>query len=78
VKGKKKVDPRIIGAAVAAQVVVGGLTVRDISRRQPGEIRGPRLLWKIWGGTNAFGSLVYWLVGRRRGAAGEAAATGAA
>lgn len=46
---KKKVNPRIIGAAIAVQAVIGGLTIRDISKREPGEVRGPRLLWKIWG-----------------------------
>lgn len=63
---KKKVNPRIIGAAVAVQAVIGALTIRDIRKREPGEIRGPRLLWKIWGGTNTLGSAAYWLFGRRR------------
>lgn len=66
---KKNVNPRLIGAAVATQLVIGGLTVRDIGRREAGEVRGPRLLWKLWGGTNTLGSLAYWLIGRRRGAA---------
>ena len=66
---KKNVNPRLIGAAVATQLVIGGLTVRDIDRRDSSEVRGPRLLWKLWGGTNTLGSLAYWLVGRRRGAA---------
>ncbi len=76
---KRKLDPRIIGAALATQAVIGGLTVRDIGRRGPGEVRGPRLLWKIWGGTNTLGSVAYWLIGRRgspsRAAGGVAADT---
>lgn len=51
---------------VAVQAVVGTVTVRDISRRRPELVRGPKLFWKIWGGTNALGSVVYWLFGRKR------------
>jgi hypothetical protein len=65
---KNKVNPRIIAGAVAAQVVIGSLTVRDIGRRGPGEVRGPKLLWKLWGGTNTLGAVAYWLFGRRAAA----------
>jgi hypothetical protein len=51
---------------VVVQAVVGTLTVRDINRRPAEQVRGPKLLWKLWGGTNTFGALVYWLFGRRR------------
>lgn len=51
---------------VAVQAVVGTFTVRDISRRSAEQVRGPRLLWKLWAGSNTFGALVYWLVGRKR------------
>jgi hypothetical protein len=51
---------------VAAQAVIGTLTVRDINRRADDEVRGPKLLWRLWGGSNMFGAAVYWLVGRRR------------
>ena len=53
-------------ALTALQAVVGTVTVRDISRRQPELVRGPKLFWKIWGGTNTLGSAVYWLFGRKR------------
>jgi hypothetical protein len=56
----------VLVALTAAQAVVGTLTVRDISRRQPELVRGPKLFWKIWGGTNTLGSAVYWLFGRKR------------
>ena len=49
-----------------AQAVVGPLTVRDVSRRTPDQVRGPRWLWQIWGGTNLAGAAAYWLIGRRR------------
>lgn len=56
----------VLVALVAVQAVVGTLTVRDISRRRPELVRGPKLFWKIWGGTNTLGSVVYWLFGRKR------------
>lgn len=51
---------------VAAQSVAGPLTLRDLSRRTPEQVRGPKWLWRIWGGTNLAGAAAYWLVGRRR------------
>ena len=62
----KRRDPRLLIAAVVVQAVVGTVTVRDISRRTDQEVRGPKLLWKLWAGSNTFGALVYWLFGRRR------------
>jgi hypothetical protein len=62
----KRPDSRTIVVMVAVQAVVGTFTVRDISRRSAEQVRGPRLLWKLWAGTNTFGALVYWLVGRKR------------
>ena len=56
----------VLVALTAAQAVVGTLTVRDISRRQPELVRGPKLFWEIWGGTNTLGSVLYWLFGRKR------------
>jgi hypothetical protein len=64
---RKRPDPRVVIAAVAVQAVVGTLTVRDIARRPDDQVRGPKLLWKLWGGTNTLGALVYWVFGRKRG-----------
>jgi hypothetical protein len=50
----------------AVQAVVGTVTVRDVIRRRPDLVRGPKLLWMIWGGTNTLGSAAYWLFGRKR------------
>jgi len=63
---KKKADPRVVAALVVLQSVVGTLTVRDLRSRPAAQVRGPKLLWYFWGGTNTLGSVVYWLVGRRR------------
>ena len=65
----RKLDPKgraVVIALTAVQAVIGTLTVRDISRRSPERIRGPKLFWKLWGGTNTLGSAAYWLVGRRK------------
>jgi hypothetical protein len=65
----RKLDRRgltvLIGLTVL-QTVIGTITVKDIGRRQPEAIRGPKLLWKLWGGSNTLGSAAYWLLGRRR------------
>ncbi len=62
----KKLDPRIMAlVALAAQVVVAPLTLRDIARRSSDELRGPRWLWRMWAGSNLLGSSMDWWVGRR-------------
>jgi hypothetical protein len=65
----RKLDRRGLAVVIAltvVQAVVGTITVRDISKRQPELIRGPKVLWKIWGGSNTLGSAAYWLLGRRK------------
>ena len=65
----KKLDKRgltVVIALTAMQAVIGTLTVRDINRRPPEHIRGPKLLWRLWGGSNTLGAVVYWLLGRRK------------
>lgn len=63
---KRKLDPRIILGLVLLQAVLGTLTVRDVARRPAEQVRGPKLLWRVWGGTNLGGVAAYWLVGRRK------------
>jgi hypothetical protein len=57
---------RIMAVAVAAQLAVGALTLRDISRRPAQKVRGPKWLWRIVGTANTGGSAAYWVLGRRR------------
>jgi len=57
---------RVVGAAVAVQLVIGLLTLRDVSRRPAEKVRGPKWIWRILGTANTAGSATYWLVGRRR------------
>ena len=56
----------VVIALTAVQAVVGTVTVRDISQRRPELVRGPKLFWKVWGGSNTLGSAAYWLFGRRK------------
>jgi hypothetical protein len=56
----------VVIVLTAVQAVVGTVTVRDISRRRPELVRGPKLFWKVWGGSNTLGSAAYWLFGRRK------------
>lgn len=56
----------VVIVLIAVQAVVGTITVRDISQRRPELVRGPKLFWKVWGGSNTLGSAAYWLFGRRR------------
>lgn len=58
----------VIIALTAVQAVVGTVTVRDVIRRRPDSVRGPKLLWMVWGGSNTLGSAAYWLFGRKKGA----------
>jgi hypothetical protein len=56
-----------------AAVVVGGivelvmttLALRDLRRRPPRSVRGPKLLWVAGFAVQPFGPLLYFLVGRR-------------
>lgn len=57
---------RIVGAAVAVQLVIALLTNRDLSRRPAERVRGPKWLWRIVGSANTAGSASYWLLARRR------------
>ena len=63
---RRRADPRLLLALAVAQAVVGTLTVRDVNRRTDDEVRGPKLLWRLWGGTNMLGAALYWLLGRKR------------
>lgn len=65
-QGDRRRRLAVIVVATAVQAVVGTFTVRDVIRRQPDLVRGPKALWLIWGGGNTLGSAAYWLFGRKR------------
>ena len=51
-------------ALVAVQAVLAAIAQRDLSSRRQGEVRGPKLLWRILT-LNSLGAVAYLLVGRR-------------
>jgi hypothetical protein len=63
---KKQLDRKIAARFAAVQLVIGFITLRDIKKRGKEGVRGPRILWKVWGSTNTLGSVMYWKFGRRK------------
>jgi hypothetical protein len=57
---------RILAVALVVHLVVATLTLRDLRRRPPAAVRGPKPLWRLWVTMNTTGSVAYWLFGRRR------------
>jgi hypothetical protein len=57
---------RYLVPAIAAHLAVTSLAWRDISRRQPGELRGGKALWRTLTALNTGNSLLYVLIARRR------------
>jgi hypothetical protein len=64
---KRKPNKRVLIAVVAAEVVLAGLTLRDIQHRPAEQIRGSKWLWRVVSLINPGNSVAYWLVGRRHG-----------
>jgi hypothetical protein len=50
---------------VAAEAVLIAATERDIHRRPAENIRGPKLLWRIFATQNVVGPAAYFGLGRR-------------
>jgi hypothetical protein len=59
---------KIFAVALVVHLVVATLTLRDLRRRPPTAVRGPKRLWRLWVTMNTTGSVAYWLFGRRRNA----------
>jgi len=62
---KKKVDPLVLAVILVVHTTITALTWRDLSRRAPDRVRGPKGLWRAASGANTLGSAAYWLFGRR-------------
>jgi hypothetical protein len=66
----RKLPPAFQAAIVAItawNLWLSGSAERDIHRRPADEIRGPKLLWRLFCLTNTLGPAVYFRWGRRRG-----------
>jgi hypothetical protein len=66
---KKQKKAILTTGALAAQAAVAPVILRDLQKRTDDEIRGPRMLWRLWGSTNLVGAAVYWFFGRKPAAA---------
>jgi hypothetical protein len=62
---RRKLDPKLLAALIAAHVVVVALTWRDIGHRQPDDIRGPKWVWRAASAVQIGNALVYWLFARK-------------
>jgi len=62
----RKPPKEVVVAVVAVQAVSAAFAFRDLAQRDDGQVRGPKLLWRVLIGLNPGNSLAYWLLGRRR------------
>ena len=53
----------------AVHLGAAALVWRDVNRRRPSQLRGPKALWRTWSAVNTTGSIAYVLFGRRWGTA---------
>jgi len=56
---------RVLAVVVPIQVVLAILAWRDIGRRGPDQVRGPKRFWRLFVLVNPGNAVVYWLIGRR-------------
>lgn len=63
---RRKQLVRVLKVVVPVQVVLASLAWRDLNRRPPEAVRGPKLLWRIAVSVNAGNALAYWVFGRKR------------
>lgn len=69
VKRYNRLSPAARGAVwalLAFEMVLIGITQRDIQRRPADRIRGPKLLWRAVATQNVVGPAAYYGFGRRR------------
>ncbi|MET0694633.1 MAG: hypothetical protein ABWX96_11965 [Propionibacteriaceae bacterium] len=63
--GLNRQDPRLPFLILAAHTLIAAFTWRDVNRRDPADLRGPKWLWRLLSGLNTTGALAYYLVGRK-------------
>ena len=66
---RRRPRPQIAIPALIGHVIMTALVWRDISRRDPAELRGSKTIWRVLTALNTGNHLLYWLVGRRRSSA---------
>jgi hypothetical protein len=60
---RKKV---LLAGLAAIELVAATLAWRDLARRDDGQVRGSKNLWRLFISMNPGNSLFYWALGRRR------------
>jgi hypothetical protein len=70
VAAKGKPNIAVLAAVAVVHLTVTTLTWRDLRSRPAGQVRGPKMLWRVASALNTTGSAAYWLFGRRRRASG--------
>ena len=55
----------LIGVVGVAEVAMTGLALRDLARRPPGGVRGPKWLWALACVVQPVGPIAYLAAGRR-------------
>jgi len=70
VAAKGKPNKVVLAIIAVVHITIMALTWRDLRSRPPGQIRGPKQLWRVASALNTSGSAAYWLFGRRRRASG--------
>ena len=63
---RRRPRPQIAVPALISHVIMTAFVWRDISRRDPAELRGSKTIWRVLTAINTGNHLLYWLVGRRR------------
>jgi hypothetical protein len=65
-RGLNPAARRAVLALLAVELVLIAAVERDIQRRPPDRIRGPKLLWRLVATQNFIGPAAYLALGRRR------------
>ncbi|MGI8880294.1 MAG: hypothetical protein ACR2KJ_07275 [Jatrophihabitans sp.] len=65
---RQKPNPLVVAAIAVVHVSAATLTWRDLRDRPDTLVRGDKVFWRVASALNTLGSVMYWFVGRRRGA----------
>jgi hypothetical protein len=61
----KLIRGRPLAILVGLELVSAALAMRDLSNRTDAQVRGNKLLWRVFISINPGNSIVYWFAGRR-------------
>ena len=56
----------LLAGLAVVELVAATLAWRDLARRDEGQVRGSKKLWRLFISMNPGNSLFYWALGRRR------------